>query len=277
MSQAHDQTEQAPAPLAMDSIARHSAELGDLFAALSLAQGELTDPAKNKRASVKMKSGGEYGYKYSDLADLLQIVRPVFARHGLCLIQFPINKHRGAVTIVTMIGHKSGQWIEGDLTMPVEDERPQTLGSMITYGRRYSAGGVAGVSPDEDEDGQIGQDASGGRQQKAAGKTQGGDRAARPQQVQPKASPPPTNTTTSQSSTPKATPGNGEAEQATARTASIYNDDDPEMQKTLAGLLQAQKVHPDLWSDIGKRLHNLPSTELKRVIADAKAEAGAAL
>ncbi len=59
------------------------------------------------------------------------------------------------------------------------------------------------------------------------------------------------------------------------KSPSIYNHEDSVRQKTLAGVLKAQKVDSELWEEIGRRLHNLPSTELKRIIADVSAEATA--
>ncbi len=143
-------------PEILSSQLRTSPELASLFEALSMAQGEISDPAKNKVADLGR--GGKYAY--ADLADLLQIIRPVFSKHGLCILQFVVNPHRGAVTIITRLGHKAGQWMESELTLLVADDKPQALGSMITYGRRYSVAGIAGISPDDDEDGKIGQDAA---------------------------------------------------------------------------------------------------------------------
>lgn len=154
------ETNDLEAPIAYVGILiGQSPELDKLFEALSLAQGELTDPVKSKTADT----GRSGKYSYADLADLLKIIRPVFQKHGLCLLQFSVNPHRGAVTIVTRIGHKSGQWMQSALTLAVADDKPQTLGSAITYGRRYAAGCVAGLSSEDDEDGQIAQNA--GRQQ----------------------------------------------------------------------------------------------------------------
>lgn len=133
---------------------RSSSNLAELFTALSLAQGELSDPPKNRTAEV-----GKYNYKYSDLSDLLKIIRPVFSKHGMYLLQFATNARRGAVTVVTRICHSSGQWIESDLTIAVADDRPQTLGSAITYARRYSAAAAAGLSPEDDDDGKAAQEA----------------------------------------------------------------------------------------------------------------------
>lgn len=157
-----------------------SAEVSELFAALAAAHGEMTDPPKNKVAKVPMKAGGTYTYKYADLADILKMARPVLSAHGLALLQFPVSKVYGAVHIITRIIHKSGQWLEvPPLILPVGDDKPQTLGSMITYGRRYAAAGPLGISPDEDEDGQLGQQAAG------KSSAQGPKQASKPAPSQP--------------------------------------------------------------------------------------------
>lgn len=156
-----------PEPIGGSPI-RTSVLVDALSAALVEAHGEMEDPVKNKTASVKTRAGDVYEYTYADLADLLKIARPVLRRNGLALFQASTTPIRGAVVITTRIMHKSGQWIEFDLIMPVGDDKPQTLGSMITYGRRYAAGGALGVSPDADEDGNLGQQAKdqrGGKQQ----------------------------------------------------------------------------------------------------------------
>jgi hypothetical protein len=140
-------------------IIRTSDQVELLFAALSAAQGEMRDPPKSKVAKVESQKRS-YSYKYADLADLLKIIRPIFAKHGLGIVQPPANPNRGCVVIVTRVFHTSGQWLETDLTMLVGDDRPQTLGSAITYGRRYAVAGVANMAPDDDEDGQAAQDAA---------------------------------------------------------------------------------------------------------------------
>lgn len=144
-----------------EDLIETSPAVDKLFEALAAAQAEMSDPAKTKTAKVKTKAGPEYSYKYSDLADLLQITRPILGKNGLCLLQLPVNPRPGSVRIVNRLGHKSGQWIQWVLTMPVGDEKPQTMGSMITYGRRYAAAGAASIAPDEDDDGNVGQDAAG--------------------------------------------------------------------------------------------------------------------
>lgn len=66
---------------------------------------------------------------------------------------------------------------------------------------------------------------------------------------------------------------NGTAGARTDRTASVYDDNDPGMQKTLVGVLKAQKIDETLWEAIGKKLHGRPSTDLKTVIPEVLREA----
>lgn len=136
---------------------RFSPEIGELAAALSKAQAMMRHPAKNKTAKVKMKSGETYQYNYADLADCIDALREPFAANGLCHIQVPFNTDPEAVGVLTRIMHSSGQWMEGTLHMGCADDRPQTAGSAITYGRRYSLMAMAGASSEEDEDGNLAQ------------------------------------------------------------------------------------------------------------------------
>ncbi len=136
-----------------------SEQLNELFDAMAQVQGALKDPGKEKTAKVSLKAGGDYSYKYADLSDILKIARPILAKNGISIIQSPTNEHAGAVTIITRLGHRSGQWIESALTLPVGDAKPQTLGSAITYGRRYAAAAILGLSPEEDDDAGLAQQA----------------------------------------------------------------------------------------------------------------------
>lgn len=136
-----------------------SESINELAAALAKAQAKIKSPGKDKTAEVPTKSGGVYSYKYSDLASLLDAIREPFAENGLCLVQ-PARSEPGCVHVVTRVMHASGQWMEEELTMPVGDNRPQTMGSAITYARRYGAGALVGVASEEDDDGAKAQEAA---------------------------------------------------------------------------------------------------------------------
>jgi hypothetical protein len=128
-----------------------SNDINELACALAKAQGEIEDATKNKKG---------YGYKYADLSQLLQIVRPIFSKNGLCVSQMP---EHGAcpdsINIVSVLMHSSGQWIQSDYSMRVEpmkgNTRAQAAGSVITYMRRYALAAIAGITQ-EDDDGRQG-------------------------------------------------------------------------------------------------------------------------
>lgn len=116
-----------------------------LFAALSAAQGEIENANKNA-ANPHFKS------KYADLAEVLNTVRPVFAKHGLSLTQCPaFDGARASVT--TLVAHKDGGYIVATASCVPAKSDAQGVGSATTYLRRYSAAAMAGIAQ-EDDDGQ---------------------------------------------------------------------------------------------------------------------------
>jgi hypothetical protein len=115
----------------------------ELLSALALAQGEIENASKNA-ANPHFKS------KYADLAEILNTTRPVFAKHGLSLSQFP--GFDGALCCVTtMIGHKSGGYIVGVAACVPAKSDAQGIGSATTYLRRYSAAAAAGIAQEDDD------------------------------------------------------------------------------------------------------------------------------
>lgn len=146
----------APQPQVMIQPLRSSESLDALAGALAKAQGAMKHPGKNKTAKVPLKTGGSYQYNYADLADCIDAIRGPLAANGLALVQMAFNEP-GAVGIVTRILHASGQWIEGTLFMPCADSKPQSIGSAITYGRRYALSPMAGIASDDDDDGSAAQ------------------------------------------------------------------------------------------------------------------------
>lgn len=91
--------------------------------------------------------------KYATLADILNEVRPVMAKHGLSFIQIP-SGDGSMVVLTTLILHESGEWIEPDpIFMRVEKPTAQGIGSSITYARRYALSSILGVASEDDDDG----------------------------------------------------------------------------------------------------------------------------
>lgn len=149
-----------------------SDQINELAAALAKAQGEIENASKNA-ANPHFKS------KYADLAEVINTVRPVFAKHDLSVTQFP-SFADGLASVETVLMHSSGQWMSGTASAGVTKMDAQGVGSAITYLRRYSLAAVAGIAQ-EDDDANA---AVGGRPQKSH-PGMPSDRAAR-QDMQPK-------------------------------------------------------------------------------------------
>lgn len=118
----------------------------ELFTALASAQGEIENASKNA-ANPHFKS------KYADLAEVLNTIRPVFAKNDLSLIQSPAYDGSLA-SVTTVLAHKSGGYLTGTASCVPAKSDAQGIGSATTYLRRYGAAAVAGIAQ-EDDDGQA--------------------------------------------------------------------------------------------------------------------------
>lgn len=126
---------------------RHSDQMDQVFTALAAAQKDM-EGAKKDATNPHFKS------KYADLESVMGACRVPLATNGLAILQ-PTSANGPKVTVTTLIGHKSGQWIACDLEMTSAQNTPQGIGSTITYGRRYGLSSMVGIAP-EDDDGNEG-------------------------------------------------------------------------------------------------------------------------
>src|SRR3546814_496350 len=115
----------------------------ELFDAIAAAQGEIENASKNA-ANPHFKS------KYADLAEILNTTRPVFAKHGLSLSQFP-GFDGALASVTTLIAHKSGGYITAVASCVPAKTDAQGIGSATTYLRRYSAAAAAGIAQEDDD------------------------------------------------------------------------------------------------------------------------------
>lgn len=134
-----------------------SEDADKIYEALALSQGEFAPIAKNK-------PGHHANSRYAELSTVLAAIRPALSKYGIAFMQFPGVKD-GRVTLVTRLGHKSGQWIEDEMNLKPQSDTPQHIGASITYARRYSACAILGVDGEEDDDNH---DATNGPATKAA-------------------------------------------------------------------------------------------------------------
>lgn len=131
---------------------KRSETIGKLVGALALAQTKF-DPV------LKDSKNPYYNSKYADLSSVIRSTQGPLSENGLVVIQTPLRKEQDA-GVLTMLAHSSGEWISNELLLPGvsagKDGKPrfdaQSVGSAITYARRYSYKGIIGVA-DEDDDG----------------------------------------------------------------------------------------------------------------------------
>lgn len=141
----------------MTSISSES--ITEFAEAFVKAQATFPNVSKGKEAKVKMKSGGEYSYTYADLADIIELFRPLLAEHDLAFTQQQLESASG-VRVRTLLLHNSGEWMADDgCRVPAPDNSPQGFGSALTYARRYSLLTALGVAT-EDDDGASAAEAS---------------------------------------------------------------------------------------------------------------------
>lgn len=90
---------------------------------------------------------------YATLDNIIDEVRPILTKHGLSILQLPGGDGENVV-MKTMILHESGEWIESDplIMRPVKND-PQSMGSCVTYARRYSLAAILSLNTGEDDDG----------------------------------------------------------------------------------------------------------------------------
>jgi hypothetical protein len=117
-----------------------------LNAALAKVQTELPRITKDEQANV-----GTYKYSYADLTAISAAVLPLLGKNGLAFSSRP-TLVEGKFVLVYNLLHESGEQLDGIFPL-ASSGKPQDLGGLITYYRRYALCAVTGVAPGgEDND-----------------------------------------------------------------------------------------------------------------------------
>jgi hypothetical protein len=142
---------QAPEGIERVALMKMSPEIGELMGALAEAQGKFGTIERTLNARIK-SAKADYEYDYAPLDEVLQAVRPHLSAAGIAITQIPYAR-QGSVLVRTMLAHKSGQFMFSDLLVQSEGSDARSVGSAITYGRRYALMAILGVAPEYDDDG----------------------------------------------------------------------------------------------------------------------------
>lgn len=130
-----------------------SESIAALAAALAVFQGQVHGASKNAKNS-------HLGNKYANLEAIWEAVREPLTENGLSVVQLPSPGEAGKLKMRTRLLHKSGEWIESEIEMPLGKQDPQGYGSALTYARRYGLAAMLGiVQEDDDGEGAMKRDA----------------------------------------------------------------------------------------------------------------------
>ena len=120
-----------------------SETIDELTTALAKAQGEITGALKES-ANPFFKS------RYADLASCWDACRGPLSKNGLAVFQAAETTELGLV-LTTTLAHGSGQWMRSSLGVTPKDDSPQSMGSALTYARRYALTAMVGIAQVDDD------------------------------------------------------------------------------------------------------------------------------
>jgi hypothetical protein len=121
-----------------------SESIKELAAALSKAQSEMHS-AKKDTPNPFLKS------KYADLASCWEACREPLTKNGLSVIQTTRITEHGNTVLITTLAHTSGEWISGEFPLKAGKDDMQSLGSALTYSRRYGLTSIVGLTQEDDD------------------------------------------------------------------------------------------------------------------------------
>ena len=121
----------------------HSDQINEVAAALAAAQ-LVMDNAHKESVNPGFKS------RYADLASVRDAVNLPLAQAKIACVQAPSVEGK-QVRVETRFVHASGQWFACVVGAEAKAADAQSIGSAITYLRRYGLMALAGIAPDDDD------------------------------------------------------------------------------------------------------------------------------
>lgn len=131
---------------------RQSESIAKLAAALVKAHAEVQNATKDAKNPF-------YKSSYASLNAVLDTCKPILAKHGLAVVQLPGIDGTNC-TLENVIVHESGEWMAGLAGAPLvpkktkegyEPADAQSVGSAISYLRRYSLAALMSITQEDDD------------------------------------------------------------------------------------------------------------------------------
>lgn len=121
-----------------------SEQTDKLDAQLAKAQGEI-DSAKKEKTNPAFRS------KYADIAAVWDACRDALSRNQISVTQWPVHSDGDRLHLITRLAH-AGQWMMGEISLPVMKKDAHGYGSAVTYAKRFALAAAIGVVADDEHD-----------------------------------------------------------------------------------------------------------------------------
>ena len=125
--------------------------LAPLYRDLAKARGEFPAIPKNRVATVRMKAGGQYSYRYADLSDVFNAIDPILSAYGIAVMQYPDGDK-----LTTVIAHETGGTITTQFPIHLQGGQghpAQEYQKAITFAKRYALTAALGIATEESIEG----------------------------------------------------------------------------------------------------------------------------
>lgn len=114
--------------------------------------------AQKAIASVKKDSKNPHlKNNYASIEAVIDAIKSALNDNDIVFIQ-PLDVVNGATVVTTRLIHVSGEYLQGSLLLSLPKDKdgrdktdPQSVGSAITYARRYSLCSLLGLSQEDDD------------------------------------------------------------------------------------------------------------------------------
>jgi len=125
---------------------RTSESISKIAQALLEAQRAITFASKDA-------TNPHFKSKYADLESVISAIKGPLNEQGIVFLQSFSPSAPGTLSLTTRLLHVSGEWVEDEMTMPLQKNDAQGYGSAATYSRRYAIAAITGLYQ-ADDDGQ---------------------------------------------------------------------------------------------------------------------------
>lgn len=109
---------------------------------------------KSIKQPLKDANNPFFKSQYVPLENVVEAITETGSPLGISFMQFASSDETGSIEVATLVMHSTGEYIEfPPVRMKPESNKPQAVGSAITYAKRYALSAIFGITSDKDDDG----------------------------------------------------------------------------------------------------------------------------